>query len=294
MKIARSCILTLFFALYINSQTQIWAESRPGTIDAVLLVDKSLSMVDSLAKVKRFAAGDVIGALLVPGDRLIIEVFYGKVERLFAGTLRSEADKAEAVRSLNGIVADGPFTDIGAALDRAGADLAELGSPERPKYVLLLTDERQEAPAGSPYVAKDYKLVHPALTYIRRLDLGLFRAITVGLDVAAKVDKAAPSIMNLLLEPPERVDKDFPPLAQDSSPGLETAAAGVGDERQQAAPKTGSKPGKSDQGPGGGRPDGLPLLPTAFFGALVLAAVLIAAIVLSVKRKKREKERHDS
>jgi hypothetical protein len=278
----------LFFILYIVSLVPLGAEDRPGTIDAILLVDKSLSMRSSIETVKRYLSEEVVGALLVPGDRLIIETFYGKLERLFAGTIRSDLDKAQAIRSLNGIAADGAYTDIGAALDRAIADLAELGSPERPKYVLLLTDERQEAPAGSPYVAKDYVLVHPALTWVKRVDMGAFRVITVGLDVEARIDQAAPTVMKLLESPPVRNDRDFPSLPEGSPPGLEGAATAVAATAVAATPPAGSGQGK-EAGAGS-----IPVLAIVLLATVALAAILATAVLSSKRRKQRSEERHDS
>jgi von Willebrand factor type A domain len=179
-------------------------EQRPGALDVVLLLDKSLSMAPFFNEVKEYAAGKVLGPILVPGDRLVVELVYGKVERLISMTIATEDDKAKAIRALRGVKADGRYTDLGAALDAAKRDLDELGQPDRPKYVLLISDERQEAPKGSPYQASDYKLKHPSLEYVKRVDLGKFRAITVGLQVGAKVEQTAPTVMELLMDPPVR------------------------------------------------------------------------------------------
>lgn len=179
-------------------------EQRAGSLDVILLLDKSLSMAPYFDEVKSYAAGNVLGTILIPGDRLIVEAVYGKTERLVTATIGSEEDKAKAIRTIRQVKANGRFTDLGTALDAAKRDLDELGQPGRPKYVLLLTDERQEAPKGSPYQAPDYKLKHPSLAYVKRVDLGKFRAITVGLQVADKVNAAAPGVMQLLMEPPLR------------------------------------------------------------------------------------------
>lgn len=261
-------------------------EARSANIDVILLIDKSLSMAPFETAARRYAAGEVVGPVLVPGDRLIIEAFYGKIDRLFAGTIRSEADKAAIVRSLNAIVANGRFTDIGAALDRAKADLDELGMTERPKYVLLLTDERQEAPAGTKYWSPDYKLSHPALQYVKRLDLGGFRAITVGFDVGPRVDKAASQVMRLLAEPPARSAEDFPSLPEGSDPslgGAMTAAQGGQAKTGQAA--TGSTAGaagsatrgaKGQKAGGGG---GISLLGGLLAGGAALLCLVFLAIL---------------
>lgn len=286
--------LAAFFALPGGASAQ--GEAREASLDVILLVDKSLSMVDAIGGVKKYLAGEVVGPLLLPGDRLVIEAFYGKIERLFAGTIRGEEDKARAIRSLNGLVADGRFTDIGAVLDRAEADLAELGEAGRPKYVLLLTDERQEAPYGTKYYAPDYKLRHSALEYVRKVDLGPFRAITVGFGVGAKVEAAAPGVMKLLVELPRRDGADFPPLPPGSDGGLSGAAAA--DAARAASAGQGGAASSGQKGPGGASgadgarksvPGGLLVPILAFFA---LAAALILALNLLKKRRSGE-ERHD-
>jgi hypothetical protein len=265
-------------------------ETRSAYLDVILLVDKSLSMVKAEAGVRKYAEGEIIGPVLVPGDRLIIETFYGKVDRLYAGTIRSEEDKAAIVRKLDAVVPNGRFTDIGAALDRAKADLAELGMPERPKYVLLLTDERQEAPYGTKYYAPDYKLVHPALKYVRRVDLGLFRAITVGFDVEARVDATAPGVMRLLEEPPARRTGDYPALPKGTDGGLSGAAVVGGPTANPRA--TG---GEKLAPPSGASTLGRYSLPI-LLGVAVLAALFLAAVIVRVVqlRNRRREDTQDT
>jgi hypothetical protein len=151
--------------------------------------------------VKSYAAGEIVGPLLSIGDRLIIELVYGKTERLFTGRIGSDADIARAVRAIRDVLADGRFTDLGAALDAAKRDLDELSEPDRTKYVLLLSDERQEAPNDSRYISSDFKLRHPALEYVIRKDLGDFRAITIGFHVGEKIEANAPRVLELLAAP---------------------------------------------------------------------------------------------
>lgn len=264
------------------------SEHRAQNIDVILLVDKSLSMAGAEGAVKRYLAGEVIGPLLVPGDRLIVETFYGKIDRLFGGTIRSEEDKAGIVRSLQALVADGRFTDIGLALDRAKADVDEFGAPERPKYVLLLTDERQEAPAGTKYYSPTFKLDHPALKYIRRVDLGPFRAITVGFDVGERVDAATPGVMRLLTEMPAREARDFPALPAGTDPGL-SGAVNASSPGQAGAPGQAGGAGPSPKGPGMGL-GSLAILGASVLFALFLAVVLIRVVQLRKRRPKDKEE----
>jgi hypothetical protein len=251
-----------------TSYTTAAKELRSGSLDVVLLLDKSLSMAPFFEEAKAYAAGSVLGPILVPGDRLIVEAVYGRVDRLVTASIASEEDKAKAIRAIRSVKANGRFTDLGSALDAAKRDLDELGSPERPKYVLLITDERQEAPKGSPYQAKDYKLKHPSLEYVKRVDLGKFRAITVGLQVGKKVDATAPTVMQLLLEPPVR-------SAGAASPGSAAALAGAG-----GASAGGSTPSER----------ALPAwLLYAAAGVLAAALAGLAIVLVVLRRKQREK-----
>jgi hypothetical protein len=283
-------------ALLVARMPLLAGEDRTSNIDVILLVDKSLSMVDAEDAVKKYAAGKIIGPVLMPGDRLIIETFYGKIDRLYSGTIRSEEDKPAIVRSLNGILPDGRFTDIGAALDRAKADLEELGAPERPKYVLLLTDERQEAPAGTKYYAPDYRLSHPALQFINRVDLGAFRAITVGFDVGSRVDSSAPKVMRLLAEPPARKSEDFPDLA----PGEDAVQRDAKSANAPAAgapglpAKKGGAAGNATEGPGQGGAKSKDAAVPVVVGVAVLVFLAVAVIaVLHSKSKKKRSQRQD-
>ncbi len=264
------------------------AEKRSKGLDVILLLDKSLSMAPFFDQVKAYAAGNVLEPILLPGDRLILETFYGKVERLYDGTIRSEADKAAAIRTLRSVRADGHYTDIGAALDAAQRDLAELGQPDRPKYVLLITDERQEAPAGSPYASKNHKLDHPALEYVKRVDLGKFRAITVGFGVGAKVDAATPQVMSLLTEPPSN-EVPGPSAAGGGGPGTNggTAAAGsVQSVSGTAAGGTTNRPGGETAAGRRAAEEISPLFVWAGLLVLVLALAGISHILLRSRRAK--------
>jgi hypothetical protein len=258
-----------------TANTSQGKEIRSGALDMILLIDKSLSMASCMEDAKSYIAAKVLGPILVPGDRLIIETVYGKVERLLSVSIASEEDKAKAVRAIRSIKANGRFTDLGAGLDAAKRDLDEMGQPERPKYVLLITDERQEAPKGSPYQATDYKLKHPSLEYVKRTDLGKFRAITVGLQVKAMVEKTAPAVMELLLEPPVR--------------DLAGAATAAGTDAKAGSPASASRAASAT----GGATAAERALPSwLLYGAaavFLLAILGLGAVLVVSKRKAREK-----
>ncbi len=180
------------------------AESRSAGVDFVLLVDTSLSMADAIAGARQYAAGDILGRLVEPGDWVAILKFYGDTEVVWQGDVEQQSDVAAMVRSLNELKADGRFTDIGNALDAMDRLLLERGQPDRPKYILLLTDERQEAPRDSRYYSPDYVAEHPLLEYVKREDKGSFRVITIGYGLSARIEVEARTLMTTLSEPPQR------------------------------------------------------------------------------------------
>lgn len=291
LRLALSALLALLSFQAISAQTgaQIppakGSELRTGSLDVILLLDKSLSMAPFFEEVKAYAAGTVLGPILIPGDRLIVETVYGRVDRLVTATIASEDDKAKAIRAIRAVKANGRFTDLGSALDAAKRDLDELGQPDRPKYVLLITDERQEAPKGSPYQAPDYKLKHPSLEYVKKVNLGKFRAITVGLQVGTKVSAAAPAVMQLLMDPPVR----------DSAFGAGSAAKASASGGKGGT--AGSAPGTKDAAFGGAADGGatpseraLPAWLLYGAAAVLVAALAGLAVVLLVLKRKGNKE----
>ncbi len=216
--------LALFLTL-VAAATAFPGDERTLPVDFIFLVDRSRSMEPVLEDVKRYLAGDVIGPLVVPGDSVTLLAFYGNVERVWQGRIGTEADKADLIRSLHKLVPDGRYTDIGRALDFLDPVLTELDARDRLKYILLLTDERQEAPPGSPYGSRDYTIAHRYLEYINRRDLGTFRAITIGLGLDDRIAANAESLASFLRNPPERTDRSLP----GSEGGAGGTAAGAGD-----------------------------------------------------------------
>lgn len=256
------------------------ADVRSTSVDFVLLIDTSLSMERAIAPASRYAAGEIIGRLVEPGDWVSVIKFYGRTESVWQGDVKTQADIASIVRSLQGLKADGRFTDIGSALDAMERLIRERAHPERPKYILLITDERQEAPAGTTYYSPDYTVHHPLLEYVKRVDMGSFRVITIGYGLAAKISGDAQSLMTILSEPP---DRRLNPLAGSSAGPQPAGSAAPG------GPITG--------GPATATATRDALSPLAGPG-LVLIIAAIAGIVLIIvmlllfrSRKRKEADR---
>ncbi|MCX7024114.1 MAG: VWA domain-containing protein [Spirochaetes bacterium] len=274
-------------------------DARGVSVDFILLVDKSKSMVGAMPEVKRFLAGELIGPLVIPGDRVHVLVFYGTTETLWSGPVGREDDKAALIRSLNAIKPDGRYTDIGKALDAVDGILTGLDDPDRPKYILLVTDERQEAPEGTRYYAADFKLEHPYLTWVKREDHGSFRAITIGFGLAPRIDESARKIATILADPPVRPAEFLPGAgntpneganAGDSRPaGTNPAAqaltdtASPGSSAPSGATETPEQTGSGTASPGDGKR--FPSVANiAVIGSIALVAGLVAVMAFRRKR----------
>lgn len=285
--------------LLVTALAGLQAESRSTSVDFVLLVDTSLSMADSMEAARKYAAGEVIGRLVEPGDWVSIMRFYGKSEVVWQGDVTSQTDIATMVRSLNELKADGRYTDIGSALDSMDALLLERGRPERPKYILLLTDERQEAPKDSQYYSPTYTPHHRLLEYIKRVDMGSFRVITIGYGLSARIEVEARTLMTTLSEPPARpqeplagpagnttiqeAGKVTPSRTEGNSTGIAPSPSPDSAPLTATTPDSGKAPGTSaDPAPG-----------AVFSGAPIAAALAAAAAigiiiaVLVARRKHR-------
>jgi len=278
------------------------ADSRSTSVDFVLLVDTSLSMADAMEPARRYAAGEIIGRLVETDDWVAVLRFYGSVETVWKGDVTGSADVSAIVRSLNELEADGRFTDIGSALDAMDSLILERGHPERPKYILLLTDERQEAPKGTQYYSSDYVAHHPLLEYVKRVDMGPFRVITIGYGLADTIEGEARSLMTTLSEPPNRPTS---PLAGADASDM-GAAAGTSDAQSASGGASGgaasggaASGGATAGGDGSVQSDasGQATGPrTGFSGAPVAAGLAAAAaigIVIAFIIAKRRRSKDD-
>ncbi|NLJ46828.1 MAG: VWA domain-containing protein [Treponema sp.] len=278
--------LVLVFALFA-SVLAFPGDERTLPVDFIFLVDRSLSMKPVLEEVKHYLAGDVIGPLVLPGDSATLLAFYGKVERVWQGRIGTEADKAALIRSLNRLVPDGRYTDIGRALDFLDPVLSELDAADRLKYILLLTDERQEAPPDSRYQSKDYSISHRYLTYVNRRDFGSFRAITIGLGLDDRISATAEALASFLRNPPDRTDKPLPGAQGPGSQGTGTVSGpGAG-----ASPGTGavSGPGSAESGSVASFPWILAGLGAGVAGLLAVVLVLRSRTRAEEKEKRKKK-----
>jgi hypothetical protein len=238
-----ACIL-LFSALAIIPLPA--EEIRTAAIDLVIVIDKSLSMEEHIDDVKRYIAENLIRPVLMPGDGIVLLLFYGKSEVLANRTIQSEKDKDEILKALALIRADGRWTDIGSALDALDPVLKGLSDDGRLKYPLLLTDEHQEAPPNSRYFSPDGRFFHPYLTLVKKKDMGGWYLITLGIGLEGRLEKTTALIEKAMGEASPKIgmekigrpeEEPFAGQASSSVPGGNTIL-GSGDTAPDSREKS--------------------------------------------------------
>lgn len=164
MKLKKIMIL-LCLSLFLNFN--IYADTRTVNIDVFLVVDKSLSMEGKIESVNNYINESIIKNITIPGDMVNIIVFYGKTDVLINSTIIDEAYKSSIINKVSNIKANGRFTDIGSALDVLASVIPDYENNGRLKYMLLITDGKQEAPLNSPYYSPDGTFNHKFLEHTR-------------------------------------------------------------------------------------------------------------------------------
>ncbi len=156
-KISKISILTAIFIILTGIiSTPLFCDERTENIDVFLVLDKSLSMVEEIDSVAEYVVQELVEATLIPGDFFLVIQFYGKAETLVTREITdSGSSKAEVESIIRDIEADGHFTDIGNALDSLRTTLSRYEDRNRRRYMLLITDGKQEAPPESKYYSPD-------------------------------------------------------------------------------------------------------------------------------------------
>ena len=314
------CILILAILLAFSSMV---AAEEGLQVDFILLIDTSLSMAPAIDELKQFVASGIVGRFVQQDDWVAVLSFYGESTLIWEGDIQTEADKAALVRSLHALKATGRFTDIGAALDEMKQLVLRRNKPEIPKYILLLTDEIQEAPPGSEYRSDDFTVSHDLLEYVRRVDLGSFQAITIGYGLASRIESDLQALMKTLKDPPDRPQRFLPgddsvrtqavssleattttsnSLGAGSSEGeavseyqesLDPVVAGKSDSGTRGSETTGSAPSGEQTGtaPRSDPSTGERLQPGIYLVLALVVGVAILSTILLISRKPKKKKK---
>jgi hypothetical protein len=200
VKARRSLAILLFFGM----AAALLADVRSQGIDIVILLDRSLSMAEENKEKdsRDWLTSEFIGPLVIPGDTVTLISFFGKAKTIWDSPIKTQADKKNLIRSIASLKANGRWTDIGNALDALKTRLEAFPKDGRFKYILMLTDEKQEAPPESRYFSKDGTFSHSFLRYTRKESHGAWQAITLGIGLDDKIDKSMQEIIPVLDEMP--------------------------------------------------------------------------------------------
>jgi hypothetical protein len=254
-----------------------YADERMEPMDFYIVYDRSLSMrLEGKAEdSKNWLIGSFIGPVVIPGDQVYVISFYQKAETVWDGPIKNDADKKELMRKITALKPNGIYTDIGNALDALKTRLETSLSDSRKKYIILLTDEIQEAPPGSPYFSKDGRFAHAYLTYVRREAHGPWKVITIGVGIGDKVESSVKELESVITSlPAERL--------KDADPRLISAE---GEARSEGGPLPAAATPLSS------------LLSPAFLlagGAVVLAGLALAIFLLARKRQRSRDNENES
>lgn len=159
----------------------LFSDDRSEPIDIIIALDKSISMKEEIEEVKSYINEFIVEELLIIGDHLYLIVFYGDSDTVISLDITSEEVRKTVSKLIDNIAANGRYTDIGSALDIVKQHFETRENNNRKKYVLLLTDGKQEAPQKSIYYSTDGKFNHKFLENTRIIQREGWRIQVIGI-----------------------------------------------------------------------------------------------------------------
>ena len=181
----------------------LFSDEREENIDIFVVLDKSLSMVEEIDPVKNYVIDTLIEETLIPGDRFVVIQFYGKAEILIADDVAEEGKKLDFANMIASMKADGSYTDIGNALDKLKAAIGDYEHPDRRKYLLLITDGKQEAPEDSKYYSPDGQFNHAFLENVKTIQKEGWKIQVLGIGTASAAKELAEQLSGGYVETSE-------------------------------------------------------------------------------------------
>ncbi|MDC7227194.1 MAG: VWA domain-containing protein [Spirochaetales bacterium] len=181
-----SIILIVIFAV----STPVFSDVRTENIELYLVIDKSKSMVEEISDVSQYINETFVEKFLITGDRLVLIQFYGKADLIYDGIINTD-NKRSVMEDISNIPADGRFTDIGNALDRLDRTVSNASGNGMRKYLILLTDGKQEAPPESRYYSPDGSFNHDFLENAKIIQRSGWKIMILGIGQETAVEKLA-------------------------------------------------------------------------------------------------------
>ena len=211
---------TLFFLfLWYAIPFVCAAGERTIPVDIFLMIDKSQSMNEpgKFDSLHQWVRDTLVTEMLIPEDWITVWEFYEKPHELQTMTIKNEADRATLIRTIDAIVPDGAFTDIGRALDSIQDSLNKRGRNNRYKILLLVTDLEQDAPWTSKYRGKQESFKSPYLAEARIIKHDNWYEITLDMDIQDTVVTTTKALYSDLVD-----NKNVPRSEEDQHKALIT------------------------------------------------------------------------
>ncbi|MCK5673967.1 MAG: VWA domain-containing protein [Spirochaetales bacterium] len=178
------CFFSLFSILSLN------ADQRIDNIEIYLVFDKSLSMVEEIDSVKNYVIENILDRIVIEGDYFLLIPFYGTTDDSFNGYISSNTTISNIRNQIQLLEADGRYTDIGNALNTLKKNIKSNNDKTR-KYMLLITDGKQEAPPDSPYYSPDGSFNHEFLKNTKEIQKQGWKIIVLGIGNETDAEKIA-------------------------------------------------------------------------------------------------------
>jgi len=191
--------------LLLLSFSSIFADERIENIDIYLVLDKSLSMVEEINSVKQYVLENIINKIVIKGDYFLLIPFYGTTDNTFNDYINSNQKLEELQNDVRNLKADGRFTDIGNALDKLEKNIKTTNESSR-KYMLLITDGKQEAPKNSPYYSPDGTFNHKFLENTKEIQKKGWKIVVLGIGTNTAAQEIARELSAGYREVPENAN----------------------------------------------------------------------------------------
>ncbi len=191
-----SCML--FFIIPFSS----FAGERTIPVDVFIMIDKSTSMAEKgkFDSLNTWVCDTLISEMLITNDWITIWDFYEEPHELLTKTITGNSDRKEILKTVENIIPDGEYTDIGKALDAIQYALNKRGNNGRYKILLLLSDLQQDAPWTSKYRGKQESFQSPYLAEARMIKHDNWYEITLDMDIQDTVVKTTKELYNAIID----------------------------------------------------------------------------------------------
>ncbi len=187
----KQSIIAVIFLIFLFS---VHGNEKKEPIHVFLMIDKSLSMEEdySFSFLQDWLNKEFLPNNVKKGDSLTVFFFYGETKRVFNKTINTEADLIEIQSIISKEKPNGPFTDIGLAMDSLKEAVQNAkGLP----IALIFSDLIQEAAYPSKYAGTYYDFAERYLNEDRVFPLKEnYYQVTLQLERPETIEKRAKTI----------------------------------------------------------------------------------------------------